>query len=543
MAVHRWEDFSGGLRTDVYQSLINDNESPDCKNVWTPYGGALTKRPGINRLTTGSVGFDKVYTATLTPLKEPWSGHYVQYLYGFTPNTAGSPDNAMARTSSGGGSWTSGQPTNPILDSSRPVYMNNKIYINTTAGIESDDASSGSDVFSLVSGSPIAHLICSYKGFLFGAVDSGEAVFNTLQWSSLGDPTLWPTSFKVVVGAKDGLAITGLQVYGDSLYIFKGPRYFNQTTQSSGASQKASIYKLTGDSVTLSNATYQLEELPLSQDTACIFPHSIGQWDERMVFLSQNGVMSFDGNSLTNITSKIYPTTKKWFQFKTDTYFTNLLAKEPTIAIDEGRLFLSQSETGTESDRTGILIDNTMNVVYCFEPEGRIWRWTNSTGISAMAVDSAGSHIAIGWRTGWSSPAGAAAAFYRIDRTDILYDDARADESPVGINAKYRTKEFDFKQLQHFKYAYVDFSRQKSGILNVRYNVDQKGWVERKVDMSGTYGSIKRSQRLLIGDHGRTIQFEFANNEAYVNFEIFGLELHTDVKHLDNTGGSPSVAS
>lgn len=38
-------DFTGGLNDTIHKSLIADNESPDCSDVWT-YNNTLTKRPG-----------------------------------------------------------------------------------------------------------------------------------------------------------------------------------------------------------------------------------------------------------------------------------------------------------------------------------------------------------------------------------------------------------------------------------------------------------------------------------------------------------------
>ena len=268
----------------------------------------------------------------------------------------------------------------------------------------------------------------------------------------------------------------------------------------------------------------ELSRLNSLNDFGSIFPYAVNIWQNKIVFLSNDGLYSFDGSNLLNLSEKIRGNTKNWFLGSTVGKMTNLGLKESSSYVYRDSLYLTVCEDEINT------VTNRLNAFYIFTSAGTIWRQSSLLGIGGFVSVSNNKLVAAG------IPSGVTNTMRLYEFTTASYDDDTG-----SIDAYWKTKEFDFKILQHFKYLYVDYNIQLSGILKVRYNVDQRGWVEREVDMSGTYGSIRRSQRLLIGVEGRTIQFEFANNQAYVNMKIYGLELHHDGRTYDNRGGGPTV--
>lgn len=529
-------DFSGGLRTDVAQNLIADNESPAMQNVWTREKGTLTKRRGIIRklTTSGQIGSSsnlivpKLSTSSINNqfaiLVNSHANGGTKYIM---PLTGNSPNGYAFGTATSLG--TTGYPGSRILTYNTRWYINvgDGIYTYTTAGVKT--------LISTIK----AFNICFFKDILFLGGCSGMSGDNTsrLRWSSLGDPAQYPTNNFTDIGLGDGANITGMCVYNDSLFVFKGPRVTDSTTQpsQSGSYTAGAIWQLNGEPLGLSTGTsYTKTKLNLPIGLGTIYGETVNIWQNMMVFCTNNGVYGYDGNSFVNLTEKIKGNTDIWNKYRTGGLTTNTSRIEFFTAVYKDWLYITVNESTT--DRTESSDDD--NRIYVFGTDGSIWRWTNKLNVTSIAVGLDEDLMWAGIAISSSPPAelsdticigvvsnedldretGSVGAYY--DTTAVS-----SDGSAVAIEASYTTKEFDLKSPVHIKYLTVDFRAQTSGILGIEFNVDQKGWVKRTVDMSSSVSDIRRSQRLLIGLQGRTIQLRFSNNQAYTNFEIYSADV------------------
>lgn len=517
--------FDGGLRTDVHQSLIGDNESPDCGNVWEYLTGTLTKRRGIREITTISTGVSSKGNKIFCYNKPGTTMDYRIYILQLSEILSTlklyesvTPSNRYDDISS----FTEYTTTSldPHQGSTLTPY-NNALLLNGVLDVTSALAQFDGSSIAGLTGFPGARSARTavYKDHVFSTAGSGAGDF-TLRWSKFTDFTEWPDTFTVEVGLRDGMPILSFLPFNDDLIIFKSPRFLTNTAATAAQGYEGStIWKLTGDQAGLSNGVYSLQQIYTPTNFGLSFPDAYFNYFGSLVFLTNQGLIAFDGSSFQNLTEKIRPTVTRWSKYQLTAATDDLNNLSSDIVQYKDVLFTTIAETPTKD----------MNTVYALH-QGRIWRHTNSLGIMGMTIDYNDKLLA----TGQLNASTQTIKLYQLEADTYV-------DGTTGIDAYYKTKEFDFKQNTHFEYAYVDYRRQPSGILKFRYNVDQKGWVERQIDMSGTYGSIKRSQRLLIGDHGRTIQFELANSEPHVNFEIFSVQVHGNAKGLDNTGGSPSI--
>lgn len=137
-------------------------------------------------------------------------------------------------------------------------------------------------------------LLAQHKNYIFGAYRRGSSNTSRLFWSASLDAATWPASNFVDVGPDDGGRIQGLIVFNDTLYIFKD----------------SAIYYLVGEVFDPSNPTYALRRIPNPENIGTVQHRSLAIWNNRIVFMSKDGIFSVDGaNRIENLSiSKIRTT-------------------------------------------------------------------------------------------------------------------------------------------------------------------------------------------------------------------------------------------
>ena len=521
-------DFSGGLRTDRAQNLIEDNESPIHQNVWTVNSNALTKRNGID------LGFTTGFATSSNDsfsFQRPGSSGSAANIRGYIFNGSTLYETNVGVTSTT--SYTNGSRTHGFV-----VSYNNNLYfsqINTDEGLIQWD---GTTFTELTDNRPHGKMVEVYKDSIFTGrltVPAGTVgLLSRLKWSSTGDPTIWPTNNFTDISPGDGLIINLLKTYRESLYIFKGT-WEDGAVTAPGKYKSPSVYRLTGEPSGLQKGAYEIIPIDIFSSFGLVYPKTVLTWNNNLIMFTNNGIYSYDGNSVENLTDKIQ-TTIDSCNFR---YTAGTTAQ---ANANWGQAIVYRDKYWTS------LVENTsasgVNTIYVLEKNGSIWRFKMTDPLQSS------NHISSFFIGGNGNLYGVLSTVSLTDTQQIfrLNSTSSVDFNTSAINASYTTKEFDFKSPVHFKYAYVDFRGQPNGILNVEFNVDQHGWVQRQVDMHSSYSDIKRSQRLLIGNMGRSIQFRVSNNQAYVNFEIYeiGCEympMHdsseiTQARAIDSTSNS-----
>lgn len=516
-------DFSGGLNTQDAQNLIKDNESPAHQNVWVYDKGTLTKRQGIS--TLGSIAnalaagmTTKVYHFTRPNDATGASKLYIQSINTTADNNTGSFEVDTSYVAAAGTilNGCARLYNNFLVSTGANLVCGGYTTANTLRKWNAADASGEVAISPQTSTGGLLATQCVFHDSLFFTGNSGNpldtAILDELHWSGTAAFTTFPVNNKVIIGYGDGMTISRAIPYQDNLIIFKSPlkSMISSSTKLSTSFYQSRIFKLTGTSTQLQNIGYQVTELPFDRASGCCFGGSVCEWQGGLVFLTNTGVYLYDGNTFNLISEKITNTIKNWYNFTnaTPNTFTDTTLKIADGFVYRDNYFLTVPESGSTGNTAA---DNKTNALFVFRPDGSMWRWNSTLGLASISYDQADAVVAssVGGSGGTNT-----ITIYK------LFSSTYADGTSA-IDASYTTKEFDLKSPVFFKNIHVDFRGQASGILGVEYNVDQHGWVKRTVDMSSGYNDIKRSQRLMVGQPGRTIQFRLSNNQAYVNFEVY----------------------
>lgn len=538
----RLNDFSGGLRTDVAANLINDNESPSLRNVWTFNTGTLRKRGGFkNAWALGGTG-DGITTIRAFLFREPGQTRYRYYFL-----DAGATSANFREVSIFGdfGGTTALPMAGPFSTQSRMIRFNGNIYVSEMPAV-GDTQQAGllkytGSLASLtrVANSPRLGTIVVHKNHVFGGnvlpATTDTAIVYRVLWSALRNPELWPVNNFIEVNLDDGNDIVQLATYRDSLIIFKGPRIMRTQASATGPMITGSMWKLIGDIFDPELATnpYELRKIDTPAGIGTIFPDSIVEWNGLLTFLTNNGMYVYDGQNILNISEKIRGSVRNWnfrVPFASGQSVTNI---EPqSISFEENLWF-----TVAENDATDL------NSVYIFTKQGIWWRFTFPGSIiyRAFFVDERGKLRVIALRRTLTGILTAAIIYTEYD-PDTRRDDratsgtssAPIQDNSVGIDAMWTSKIFDFKVPTKFDYAYVNFQRQLAGTLRFEVSIDNGPFEGFNISMTGTSGGIKRSPRQLIGKKGRTIQFRVSNAEANVDMEIHEIELYGNPTTVTN---------
>lgn len=542
------QEFSGGLNTLTAANRLDPKFLPSMFNIWND-DGAITKRPGQSRTSTTNTLWGRSYygislhtsvfsaaesliiyaSAGITNNFLAYSADAVSVSRIFT-QTAGTVTTAVASatvtgsgtsfltTARAGAIFSSGNDTGivstvdsdtqitltanfgtlnvgssyniaPAWGSAKRVSyadMNSKCWI---CGIGSASIYFDGSFATYVDAFPQAAYSLTYKNYMFAAGTSANP--SRVYWSSLKDPTTWPSANFVDVNPDDGFPIVGLVYDGQSIVILK----------------TNSAWKLAGDIFDPANPTYTLTQIYTPSDFRVNSPKSWQLLSNGFIILGAKGFYSYNGAGAFS----------KMFQYDIiRSEFNNMAfsnqgvipspSAEPASIIVDGNYWLqvpyNLSSISTADKELTYIIDKT----------GAVWRW--QAVANGIISDFAYLHGTLYGVNSWS---GGTAGIIQLDT-------GNSDAQTSAINGTFQTKIIEFSTQQRFGMAYVYYKKQSAGNLTFSYSINGGSFTNTTIDMTSGTGTDTKTAIIMIGQVGRTIQFQFSNNVAAQTFEIFGLE-------------------
>lgn len=286
MSAWRISGFTGGLNTALDTRVVPPSDSPDCDNVVFGLDGVVRRRAGW-------ATYQSSWTGSSPAMAEYWrEGTFV---------VVGTDGVARVVSDSGVATVTSltGLNTSEIWSA---YSMNGLFYAtNRVGGAFEVNGTTGSAI-SIGAGSSVAgdppgsqpssgvHPAARYAAVLKDRVfvanmkESSLNFYSRIRWSEFSDPESWAYNNFIDVEADDFDEITGLEVVHDRLVIFK----------------KNSLYMLIG---------HTIDDMELvavaSGNLGCPYPKTICRGDNVIYFVGNDGVKSFDGQTVNHLSLKI----------------------------------------------------------------------------------------------------------------------------------------------------------------------------------------------------------------------------------------------
>lgn len=542
------QDFSGGLNTLTAANRLDPKFLPSMTNIWND-DGAITKRPGQSRTSTTNTFWGRsyygislhksVFSASEILLGYASAGILNNFLFYtadavsvsrvFT-NTAGTvTTSAGSATVVGvGTSFLTTASANAIFSvgndiglvssvaddthltlignfasnnagasyniapgwagTKRVSYadMNSKCWI---CGIGSTAISFDGSFAAYVSAFPQAAYSITYKNYMFAAGTTANP--SRVYWSSLKDPTTWPAANFVDVNPDDGFPIVGLVYDGQSIVILK----------------TNSAWKLAGDTFDPANPTYTLTQIYTPSDFRVNSPQSWQLLSDGFIILGARGFYTYNG---AGAFSKMFKYDIIRGEF-TNIAFSNqgvipTASAEPASIIVDGNYWLQvpyKLSTISTADK---------ELTYVIDKSGAVWKWqATANGIISDFAYLKGTLYGV---NSWS---GGTPGIIQLDT-------GNSDAQTTAISGTFQTKIIEFANMQRFGRAYVYYKKQSAGNLTFSYSIDGGSFSSNTIDMTSGTGTDTKSSPIVIGQVGRTIQFQFSNAVAAQTFEIFGIE-------------------
>lgn len=285
----------GGMRIGVSPMLLEDTQFPDCSNVEIWPEGMVRKRKGssIRNPDFPATGGDNLS-----------GGAWFNFLYQFwlvsgtTYLVAGVVDADSVSGSDGAdivyfadnlteyysilGDPVSGFTLTPTSQVFGDQLNDELILVN---GLEQPIYWGGNTAvpFETILAAPIAQYIKHFKDFIFlGNVvnHAGTTLDSRIVWCYPDDAHTWPANNFLDLDADDGDEITGMEILGDSLIVFKERKIFE--------------------------VRYISEETDFEYETkidgrGCVAGASLTSIFNDLVFLAEDGIYAFDGYNIEDL--------------------------------------------------------------------------------------------------------------------------------------------------------------------------------------------------------------------------------------------------
>lgn len=298
---------NGGLNTKSSPLFLKDNESPDCLNVYFDTDGAIIKRNG---------------SVQITPEHQTLPSHFVTN----PEHTVTGMAHYVKKDGTDFLVFTEGQGVYKIDDiEGTPEHITGdhyvgtyelgtsglndfEIYLDTLIGTDGEDEPwmwEGTGSIEPLGGAvddstgvrpnvpyglTTAKYVCLFKDrvFLANVTVLGTTYPSRVYFSSTGSISDWSATDFININTNDGQVITGMEVLGDRLVIFKTDSIYNIFYT---GSSDIPFYVQRSDS-----------------DVGCVAGHSIQNIKNNLIFLSTNGLYAYDGLTSTKISDRITPT-------------------------------------------------------------------------------------------------------------------------------------------------------------------------------------------------------------------------------------------
>jgi len=403
------DDFSGGLRYKHANREVKPTEGVVYQNVLSMPHNFLRSRPGYVKKNTGGKpnkgawinGITQYWDTEgntyliCTTCQDPNNGVTGAGIFRFNDDTKDFTDLTGSTIT-----WDPGPENLPFFETFQGylVIVNGKNYPVIWDG-ESAEVQQFGINFAITGVNSIPKYTKAYKQFLFfgNIVESGETHESRIRWCEPADITQWPTNNYIDLDADDGDIITGMEILGDFLVVFKERKIFV-------------VYYSGGE---------QIFETKLVIDgRGCISGASLTAIYNDLIFLAEDGIYSFDGTvNIEEISTKIKPL---------------------ILEINPGKRHLVQSAPLEELDQLWFAVpylsSETNNKVY-------VLNYTNPDEECWYVYDIPCSTLGFYYRTGevtWDDLTGA------IDSYDFSWDDRRVlSATSLLLSADYNGDLFD----------------------------------------------------------------------------------------------------
>jgi len=302
---------NGGLNTKSSPLFLKDNESPDCQNVYFDTDGAIIKRNGSVQITPEHQIIPPDFSATP---EHTITGVYYYYKKDATDYLVFTEGPAVYKIDD-----IEGTPEHITGDHFIGPYALNtnglydfETYLDTVIATDGEDPPwkwTGTGSITPLGG-PIddntgvrpnvpyglttAKYVCLFKDrlFLANVTVSSTTYPSRVYFSAIGSISNWSATDFININTNDGQIITGMEVLGDRLVIFKTNSIYNVFYT---GSTDVPFYVQKSDS-----------------DVGCISGYSIQNIKNNLIFLSADGIYAYDGVSSIKLSDRITPTLQNY---------------------------------------------------------------------------------------------------------------------------------------------------------------------------------------------------------------------------------------
>ena len=546
-----FQDFSLGLNTLVAPNRLDPKASPTHSNVWND-NGAIQKRLGQSRTSTtntiygrgwyGYLMHTSVFSGTENLVIYAAAGitnNFLMYtsdsinVQGAYVSTAGTVTTAVASAAVVGvgtsflttvranaifavgntvgivlsvtdntnltltanfGALNVGTSytVNPAWAATRRVSFTDQNSKTWICGRGSVSVSFDGTNTAYVDAFPQASYSLAYKNYTFAANTTANP--SRISWCKLKDPTTWPAANFIDVNPDDGFPIVGLAFDGQSIVIFK----------------TNSAWKLTGDIFDPANPTYTLTQIFTPSDFNINSPKSFQLYGTNgYIMLGKKGFYSYDGGGAI---SKILDYDRIRGEFANIGSFA--WGNEPTVTAEPAAIIVDGNYWLQVANLLSSIDASHKELTYVLDKSGAPWKWSQLG--PAMISDFA---YRSGVLYGVNSYNGGTAGLLQLNT-------GSTDGLTSAINGSFTTKVYEYSNQQRFGIIFVYLKKQLAGNLTFEVSVDEASFVSTTIDMTAGTGTRVKSQPIVVGRIGRSIQFRWSNNTAGQTFEVYAVELY-----------------
>lgn len=345
-----------------------------------------------------------------------------------------------------------------------------------------------------------AKYVEQFNNYLFLANCTANGVYypTRIYWSNLQDTTTWLQSSFIEISENDGQQITGIKVLGQSLIIFKTRSIY--------------IVSFTGDP----DAPFILQGGgKANSDVGCISHFSIQEVQNGLLFLSPDGLYSFDGFNSTKVSDRINPTMLGLNQ-------NDLINSRSCVQRIKHRYLLAVTSSLSQTNDTIITWDwylNAFSVHQGMAPSTLCTTYNNGFTEQIWFGDYSG-------------------YYYQMDTASM-------NDNPLGvptpINSYYYTNWKDFGDLidQMVIPQTVLYYQISDSVLTFSYSYDLNSSDQYSIPVSisgvgslfgaGIFGVATFGQsggglsRIDLNGRGRVVRFKFSSNSLNNTWRVDGL--------------------
>jgi hypothetical protein len=375
---------------------------------------------------------------------------------------------------------------------------------------------------------PVVKWIIEHRNRAFGAGNSNYP--QRLYFSQAGQVETWPSTNYVDIGAGDGQPITGIMVYGNSLFLHK--------SDNKGHGSIWGVYMPDSASVT-GTSNWYVDKVAVAEGG--IGQRSIVLYGNIMGFLNPYGFFGFTGAELAqspayasvgtfpvnSLSFLIEPTLKAWKQ--------SLIGNAAAIDFDN-KVWLAVPSAATSTYNDSVYIFDYLRASQQDQVSGAWSRmrgnvncWSPYDG-GLYAGSSAADGYVYKWNTGHSAAGSAIDSYFYTIWISGLPEHQDNTKTFRFLYLWYETSgDWDLEVTY-----WVDFSTGITGqqLINLSSGGTAWGSLIWGVDKWGSGNNVRMTRVILSGTKGRAIQFRFRTSTVDQYFKVIKCQLDYNLTRI-----------